>query len=55
MNNINKKIAVLLAVSIAMSFVFTSCEENEDEKFNTPVASSQQVASGITLDIFGNS
>lgn len=35
MNNINKKIAVLLAVSIAMPFVFTSCEENEDEKFNT--------------------
>lgn len=52
MNNINKKIAVLLAVSIAMSFVFTSCEENEDEKFNTPVASSQQIASGITLDLY---
>lgn len=52
MNNINKKIAVLLAVSIAMSFVFTSCEKNEDEKFNTLVASSQQVASGITLDLY---
>ncbi len=54
MKNINKKIAILLAASMAVPFVFTSCEENDDEKFNVPVASSKQAAPEVTLDLYSS-
>ncbi len=52
MKNWNKKMAMLLFASMIVPFMFTSCEDNEDEIPSNAVSSSEKTSCGVTLDLY---